>query len=88
MKFKYHFELQPIAGMYVAVATGKGADNFSGVVRLNETGSKIFSFLQDGLSEDDAVAEMLKLYNADEADIRNDVSSLAAMLKEKGLATD
>lgn len=87
MKFAYHFELQPIAGMYVAVATGKNADKFSGVIRLNESGAKIFELLQQGHSADGTVSEMLKIYSAPEADIRADVDKIVNMLVEKGLAT-
>ncbi len=86
MNFAYHFELQPIAGMYVAVATGKGAEKFSGIVRLNESGAKIFELLQSGKSVDETVAEMLKIYSADEAVIRQDVDKIVSMLQEKGLA--
>ncbi len=87
MTFRYHFELQPIAGMFVAVATGKNAEKFSGVIRLNESGAKIFELLQEGKSADDTVAEMLKIYSASEADIRADVEKIVDMLIEKGLAT-
>ena len=87
MTFKYHFELQPIAGQYVAVAIGKNAEKFSGVIRLNESGAKIFELLQQGKSEDDTVAEMLNIYAASEADIRKDVDKIVNMLVEKGLAT-
>lgn len=88
MKFAYHFELQPIAGMFVAVATGKGADKFSGVVKLNESGARIFGFLQDGKSVEDTVSAMLEIYDANPLDIRADVDKIVNMLKEKGLATD
>ena len=88
MTFKYHFELQPIAGQYVAVAIGKNAEKFSGVIRLNESGAKIFAFLQEGKTAGQTVEEMLKLYSASEADIRRDVDKIVSMLVEKGLASN
>ncbi|MCQ2253229.1 MAG: PqqD family protein [Bacteroidales bacterium] len=88
MTFKYHFELQPIAGMFVAVATGKDAEKFSGVIKLNESGAKIFAFLQEGKSAEEAVDEMQKIFDAPADVIMADVHKIINMLKEKGLATD
>ncbi len=88
MTVKYHFELQPIAGMFVAVATGKDAERFSGVIELNESGAKIFALLQEGKSADEAVDEMQKIFDASADVIMADVQKIISMLKDKGLAND
>jgi len=85
MRLKYNFELQPIAGMFVAVATGKGAENFSGVIRLNESGAKIFEFLQKGLSDEDVLSEMLKIYEANPEDVKEDICKVKQILEANNL---
>ncbi len=89
MKLKYNFELQPIAGTYVAVATGKGSENFHGVIKLNESGAKIFSFIQDGLDDQQILDEMLKIYGEDaKDDIVADISYINKMIIENKISEE
>ena len=89
MKLKFHFELQLVAGTYVAVATGKGSENFHGVIKLNESGAKIFSFLQDGLSEQQTLESMLKIYGSEhQEDIQSDIQRIISLLHKNNLVTE
>ena len=55
MKIKSGFVLEKVGGGYLAVAVGKRAAEFSGMVRMNETGA----FLWNIMAERDASREEL-----------------------------
>ena len=58
MKIKDGFVLRQVAGQGVVIATGEASKEFSGMVKLNGTGSFIWEKVAEGLDED-AIAKAL-----------------------------
>ena len=88
MKLKDGIVTNSIDGASFAVATGKAAKSFNGLIKNNPTAAYIFELLKTEQTEDSIVAAMLKKYDADEAVIRADVQELITLLKSKNLIED
>lgn len=88
MKLKYNFLIQEVAGTYMAVAIGEGAENFKGMIKMNGTAKRVFELIQQGLSEKDVVATMLEEYEASESDIQKSVDTMVYQLNSQNLIVD
>ena len=89
MKLKNGWMLTDLAGEYVAVPTEESAENFRGVVRLNETGKDVFQGLLDGLTEEQIVEKLLEQYDGvDQQGAEQAVKSVVDRLKKEGLLTE
>ncbi len=81
MKLKAGWTLTDFNGEYIAVPTGESAENFRGIVRLNETGKDVWQGIAEGLNEDEIVKKILKMYKGVDYDralkaVRNVVDKL------------
>lgn len=88
MKLKYNFLIQEVAGIYMAVAIGEGAENFKGMIKMNGTAKRVFELIQQGLSEKDIIATMLEEYEASESDIQKSVDTMVNQLNSQNLIVD
>lgn len=78
--------MKEVLGMYVAVAVGKKADEFNGVIRLeNESTKRMFELLQEGKEIDEVVAIMLDEYEVEEPRLREELAKLIDQLSAEGL---
>lgn len=85
MKLKYNFVVQEVAGLYMAVAVGDKANEFSGVINLNDTAKFIFELIQQGLSEDEIISRLMVEYEGepgDETTFQQALDNLKEQLKE------
>jgi len=86
MKLKTNFAMKEVLGMYVAVAVGKNADDFNGVIRLeNESTKRMFELLQEEKEVDEIVSIMLEEYDVEEPHLREELGKLIDQLSEEGL---
>lgn len=86
MKLKDEIVTGNIDGKDFAIATGKLAAKFNGIINNNPTAGFIFNLLKEEQTEDSIVAAMLEKYDAPEEEIRADVQELMIQLKELGIA--
>lgn len=84
MRVKEGFVLHNIGEEYMAVATGKAAENFNGIVRSNETGAYVFELLQKETTEEAIVDAMCERYEADREVIQKDVVKIIQQMREAG----
>ena len=63
MKLKYDFEMLELGQEIIAVPVGKGAQEYRGVIKLNDSASKIFSMLKGDVSEDEILSTLQKEYD-------------------------
>lgn len=85
MRVKEGFVLREVAGQAVVIATGEASRDFHGLIRLNETGCRIWRGLEAGL-EREAIAESLAAeFDVSPADALADVDSLVARMEAEGL---
>ena len=65
MKTKFHFEIMDLDDGLVAVPVGAGAEQFHGVLKLNETAAAILKHLNQDTSEEEIVDLLLKEYSGE-----------------------
>ena len=88
MKLKDGIVTNSIDGESFAIATGKAAKNFNGLIKNNPTAAFIFELLKKEQTEDSIVRAMLDKYEVDEETVRKDVRALLELLKSKNLIED
>lgn len=88
MKLKDGIVTNSIDGESFAIATGKAAKSFNGLIKNNPTAAFIFELLKKEQTEDSIVRAMLDKYEVDEETVRRDVRALLEMLKSKNLIED
>ncbi len=85
MKLKYEFVTNFVAGKTVAVAVGKGLNEFGGFIKLNDTGAFIFELLKKEISEEEIVNALLKEYDVTEEKARESTKEFLEYLSSKGV---
>ena len=86
MKIKTGFVLEKVGESYLACATGKLAREFSGLVKLNETGAFIWGLFANGDSTIEAAADkMIAEYDISREIALRDIETFADNLKKNGI---
>ena len=85
MKLKYEFVTNFVAGKTVAVAVGKGLNEFGGFIKLNDTGAFIFELLKKEISEEEIFNALLKEYDVTEEKARESTKEFLEYLSSKGV---
>lgn len=85
MKLKEGIVTNSIDGESFAIATGKAAENFNGLIKNNATSAFIFELLKTEQTQDSIVNAVLEKYEAEEKAVRADVKELLDLLKSKNL---
>lgn len=88
MKLKKGIVTNSIDGESFAIATGKAAKEFNGLIKNNSSAAFIFELLKKEQSIDSIVSAMMDKYDVDEAVVRADVEELINLLKSKNLIED
>lgn len=86
MKIKDGFVIRRVGGSFVAVATGKAAESFNGMIKLNETAALVWEDLQQGLPLEEVVAHLCDEYDVDAVRARQDLEVLCSDLLDAGVA--
>lgn len=77
--------LTEIEGEWFAVPVGAAATQFSGMIRMNKTGKRIFELVRDGLDEDGTVAALTETFDVDEDTARENVRAFLNKLRDAGV---
>ena len=85
MKIKNNFVLKKIAGSYVVVPVRTRAVDFSGIIKLSESGAFLWRILVKGADREELIAKMLEEYVVDEATAAADIDRFVAKLREADL---
>ncbi len=86
MKIKSGFVLERVGNQYLAVAVGEAAESFSGLVRMNETGSFLWNLIKDAdMSRDELVEALAKEYDAPKDVLCRDVDIFIEKLTAGGI---
>ena len=86
MKIKEGMILSEIGDAYVAVPVGKSAEEFHGLVRLNESAAEIWKKIEAGMTTEEIAAKLAEDYiNLDPAAAREAVNSVIKPLVAAGL---
>ena len=85
MKIKNNFVLKKIAGSYVVVPVRTRAVDFSGIIKLSESGAFLWKLLEKGADREELIEKMLEEYAVDEATAAADIDRFVAKLREADL---
>ena len=85
MKIKDGFMIREVAGSYVVVPVGKRADEFNGMVHLNETGAFFWNIAEKGCTREELIKEGLDVYEVSRELITKDVDKFINILKSNDL---
>jgi len=85
MKLKSDYILKKIAGSYVVIPVRTRAVDFSGIIKLTESGAFLWEKLQGGAERDELIAAMLEEYEVDEATAAADIDRFIGKLREADL---
>ena len=85
MKAKFNFEIMDQDDEMVAVPVGDGAEQFHGVLKVNETAVAILKLLAQDTDEEKIVDALLQEYEGDKAGIVGYVHEFVEQLKAEGI---
>ena len=86
MKTKEGFMLRKLGNEYVVIALGNAAENFSGIIRLNEAGSLLWERLSKGIDcKSQLVDILLTTYDVERDIAEKAVDEFLAKLNHSGL---
>ncbi|MBE6537462.1 MAG: PqqD family protein [Ruminococcaceae bacterium] len=86
MRIKKGFVLEKVGDSYLCCATGKLAKEFSGFVRLNETGAFIWNMLASGdTTKEKMVEQMTSEYDISAEIALKDIEGFIANLDKNGI---
>ncbi len=85
MKIKDGFLLREVAGNYIVVATGPRTKEFSGIIKLNETGSFLWKNMTENTDETSLVQVLTDEYDVEKESAEKDVKNFVKMLLDAGI---
>lgn len=85
MKSRYTFEFMNLDDCQVAVPIGESANQFHGVLKVNDTGVAILKLLAQETNEEKLVNDLMEEYTGNAEDIRGYVHEFLGTLKAEGL---
>ena len=85
MKAKYSFEIMDLDDGLVAVPVGDGAEQFRGVLKVNESAVAILKLLEKETTEEAIVDALMKEYDGEKEAIANFVNEFVETLKTEGV---
>lgn len=88
MKIKEGFMLRKVGDRTVVVAVGKAAEEFNGLITLNESGAFLWEELSKGISYDDLLKKMLETYDVTEMTARAGLDRFIETARGAGLIND
>ena len=85
MKIKEGFAIRKIGGEILGVATGRAAEDFHGMLVLNETAREIWNGLEAGKSEEDILKQIVAGYDVEPETAKRDIKNITEKMKEAGI---
>ena len=85
MKIKDGYILREVPGYSVVVPVGEAAQNFNGMINLNESGAMLWRALENGATEEGLTELLLSEYDIDRAAAAADVNEFIGKMKSADL---
>lgn len=85
MKAKYAFEIMELDNEKVAVPVGAKAEQFHGVLKVNDTAIAILKQLAQDTSEEKIVEALMQDFDGEKAQIAENVKEFLNVLETEGL---
>lgn len=88
MRLKYQLETMELEGRIVAVPISDGAEEFHGVIKVNEVGLAILELLNNNVSEKEIVDALAYKYRVDRDVLANDIHDFLIQFESRGLLVE
>ena len=88
MKVNKEFVLREIAGDYIIIPVGETVLEFKGLLTVNEIGVLIWKMLQNEITLEQIVQNILDEYDVEESVAREDVREFLDTLIARGILTE
>jgi hypothetical protein len=88
MKLKKDYVLRQAAGVWVVLPLGEEAVNFSGMLKLNDSGVMLWRALEQGGDKNALVETLTKEYNVSLQQAQTDVDEFLSALMQYGCMTE
>ena len=88
MRLKDDFILHNTGEDFVIIATGEATKNFNGIIKLNNMGGEIVSFLSNDISEEEIVKANVEKYEVDYDTAKEDIKNILDSLRKAGVILD
>lgn len=88
MKIEKNFILREIAGDYIIVPAGQTAQEFNGLITVNELGAFIWNKLQEETTTEQIVKSILEEYEVDEETAVTDTKEFLELLTTHGILSE
>lgn len=85
MNIRKGFYARKVAGRYVAVAVGKTAETFKGIVNLNESGKFLWDQLNTPKTEEELLQIFMSRYEISEETAKTDLREFLDVLNGAGI---
>ena len=86
VKVKGEYVLREIAGDYILIPIGETALEMNGMITMDEVGVTIWKCLEQEMTEDEILREILDNFEVEENVAREDLTEFLEKLKEANLA--
>lgn len=85
MRVSDGFILRPFGDKYIVVAVDDAADDFHGLITLNEPGVELWKQLEKGTTYDALLKSITDTYDVDEQTARTDLDAFLKTADDAGL---
>ena len=84
MRVKEGFVIRDIMGQTVVIPTGKASEEFTGMVKLNDTGRDIWEAVSGGMTEEEIIDMISEKYEVSKENSKSDVKKFISNMEAKG----
>lgn len=85
MKIKAGYKIRKMCGSSIVIAVGKEAEDFNGMITLNESAEMLWCKLADGAEREDLISLLCEEYGIDNATAAADVDEFIKKAEGAGL---
>lgn len=85
MKLKYTFEMMEVDEQTMAVPVGDGAEEFHGILKLNDSAAAILELLKEDTTLEAVTEKLLEQFDSSKEEMEEYVTDYVNQLKEAGL---
>ena len=85
MRIKKGFLLCPVMGKTMAISTGELEKEFPGMIKMNETSTDIWKWIEAGKEIDEIYRLYSTTYNISEQQAKEEVDGVVKMMNEAGI---
>lgn len=84
MKLSKDFVLRQVAGTWVVLPLNRETVDFTGMIRLNDSGAMLWQLLEQGSSRNDLIQELTARYSVSAQQTTADVDAFLDTLRSAG----